>query len=343
MMIAHIFQNRRIVKKRILLGTLVLGMINILYQAPRWYALTLAKTKMIRYTDNMDIREGDLIFQHLPGPLTEMIAAVTQSAYSHCGIIVKKSGQWFVLEAIDPVTWTPLNVWVARGVGARMTIVRLKPEHRRYIPRIIREAGRYAGHPYDSQYQWDDSAIYCSELIYKAVEQGGGLRLADFVSLGELNWVPYERQIRSLSGGRLPLSRLMITPDDLAYSREVTMVYSSFPALERKGIRYSRTDVQGTWQGRYFLLNIPLEVHAEADETGRILGGELASGLVFSSGKMEAFDKRTGAFRYAFFSDNHVRIYVRGRLDKSKEVIFGVWEDSLGFSGTFIADKTGRI
>ncbi|MFA5259938.1 MAG: YiiX/YebB-like N1pC/P60 family cysteine hydrolase, partial [Candidatus Omnitrophota bacterium] len=225
-------QKQYSIKNHALIGVLILGITNILYQAPRSYALTVAKAKMIRYTDNMDIQEGDFIFQHLPGPLTEMIAAVTQSAYSHCGIVVRKTDRWFVLEAIEPVTWTPLNKWIARGEGAHVTLVRLKPQYRRYIPQIIQEAEHYVGRPYDLQYQWDETAIYCSELIYKAVWKGAGIRLADFVRLGELNWRLYEPLIRSLAGGRLPLDRLMITPNDLVHSGAVVMVYSSFPARE---------------------------------------------------------------------------------------------------------------
>jgi hypothetical protein len=335
-------QKQYSMKNYVLVGVLILGVINILYQAPRSYALTVAKAKMIRYADNMDIQAGDFIFQHLPGPLTEMIAAVTHSDYSHCGIVVRKTGQWFVLEAIEPVSWTPLNKWIARGEGAHVTIVRLKPPYRQYIPRIIQEAEHYVGRPYDMQYEWDDSAIYCSELIYKAVWKGAGIRLADFVGLGELNWRPYEPLIRSLAGGRLPLDRRMITPDALVFSDTVVMVYSSFPAREIKGIQYSRRDFNGTWQGRYLLLNIPLDLRVETDSRGGILVGRLASGLEFDPGPMEAFDPRTGTFSYTFFSDNHVRIHVKGRMDKSKEVIFGSWEDTLGFSGTFVGNKFGQ-
>ena len=335
-------QNRFSNKDRFLIGILLLGIINILYQAPRSYALTFAKAKMIRYSDNIDLQEGDFIFQHLPGPLTEMIAAVTHSAYSHCGIVVKKIGQWFVLEAIGPVKWTPINEWIARGVGENITIVRLKPQYQKSIPRIIQEAGRYAGRPYDLQYEWDETAIYCSELIYRAVWKGAGLGLADFVSLGELDWHPYERQIRSLAGGGLPLERLMITPDDLVHSDAVMMVYSSFPARERVGVQYSHSDLKGTWTGKYLLLNIPLDLRVEADHRGRILGGKLASNLEFSPGGMESFNPRLGTFSYTFYSDNHVRIHIKGRIDKSKKVIFGLWKDTLGFSGSFVGDKLGQ-
>ena len=339
----NITQKFRLSRKdRFLIGALILGIMNILYHAPRSYALTVAKARMIRYTDNVDIREGDFIFQHLPGPLTGMIAAVTRSDYSHCGIIVQKAGRWFVLEAVGPVRWTPINEWVARGVGEDFAVVRLKPQYRRHIPGIVREAGRYAGRPYDLQYQWDDTAIYCSELIYKAVWRAAGIRLSDFIRLGELNWVPYEQRIRSLAGGSLPLDRMMITPAGLVNSDAVTMVYSSFPPREIKGVQYSRSDFEGTWQGTYLLLNIPLDLRVEADRRGRILRGELASGLVFSPGNLKSFDRRVGTFSYSFYSDNHVRISIQGRLDKSKQGIFGFWQDALGFSGTFVGEKSGQ-
>ena len=48
--------------------------------------------------------EGDLLFQSLPmNPVVQTIEVASRSPYSHCGIVVKKNDQWFVLEAIGPV------------------------------------------------------------------------------------------------------------------------------------------------------------------------------------------------------------------------------------------------
>ena len=50
------------------------------------------------------VQEGDILFQPLPhGALVDAIEGVSVSIYSHCGIVVRKDGAWFVLEAIGDV------------------------------------------------------------------------------------------------------------------------------------------------------------------------------------------------------------------------------------------------
>lgn len=206
---------------------LILGIAYIFHVAPRSYLIAVLRSKIINYTKNVDVQNGDFIFQHLPGPLLEMIADMTNSRYSHCGIIVKKPEGFYVLEAIGPVKETPLNEWISHGVGRHFTIVRLKPEYRKNIPEIIREGYVFLGRPYDIQYQWGDKNIYCSELIYKAVLSATGMRLAEFVRLGDMEWQPYEKAIRQITGGELPLERKMITPEALVRSDKVDVVFTS--------------------------------------------------------------------------------------------------------------------
>jgi len=234
-----IFPQNISLKTRLLIGLFVIGIIGIIIQAPHSYALSLLKSKFIDYTKGIDIKEGDFIFQHLPGPLTEMIADVTQSPYSHCGIIVKGKKRFFVLEAIGPVRLTPLHEWISRGVGQLFTIVRLKSPYQRYIPEMILSAKMYLGKPYDVQYEWDDQKIYCSELIQKAVLQAAGIRLADFVQLKDLHWQDYEEEIRNIAGGALPLEREMIIPEDIVRSTYVFKVYTSFRVRSFRGGRSS--------------------------------------------------------------------------------------------------------
>ena len=61
------------------------------------------------------VQEGDILFQPLPhGQLVDAIEGLSLSIDSHCGIVDRKGGDWYVLEAIGPVRETPLGVWVAR-------------------------------------------------------------------------------------------------------------------------------------------------------------------------------------------------------------------------------------
>ena len=186
------------------------------------------KAKLHDPTAGVDIRPGDIIFQDIHGKLFRVIEEVSGSRLTHCGIIVRKDGELYVLEAIGPVMLTPLKEWVHRGIGSRFAVVRLKPSFRKAIPDIIRAGYTYLNRPYDIQYEWDDEKIYCSELVYKAVEDATGQRLAELVRLGDLSWQRHQTFIRTISGGDLPLDRRMVTPGDLADSDKVALVFSSF-------------------------------------------------------------------------------------------------------------------
>ena len=50
-----------------------------------------------------DLQDGDIIFQSSNSPLSIAIQLATKSKYSHCGIIFKEKGAWYVYEAVQPV------------------------------------------------------------------------------------------------------------------------------------------------------------------------------------------------------------------------------------------------
>jgi len=171
--------------------------------------------------------EGDVLFQSMPySPLVEAIEGITSSPYSHCGIVAKsKAGQWVVIEAIGPVRETPISNWIDQGRRGWFEAYRLSPEFEPKIPLILAAARKYLGRPYDIHYSFDDKRIYCSELIFKAVLTATGKKLGKVERLGDLNWKPHERFIRSIEG-KVPLDRAMITPRSLAEAPELTKVYA---------------------------------------------------------------------------------------------------------------------
>lgn len=171
---------------------------------------------------------GDFVFQSLPhNPLIDAIEGSSGSPFSHCGIVKRRGEQWVVIEAIGPVKETTLSWWIAQGRGKAYAAYRLRPPLEKKIPAIIAAAERYEGRPYDIQYDMDDGKIYCSELLYKAVRDATGRKLGKIRKLGELNWRPYEKVIRSIENGGLPLEREMITPRDFSEAPELREVFRS--------------------------------------------------------------------------------------------------------------------
>lgn len=156
------------------------------------------------------IRPGDLVFQDLAcGRRCDLIRAITDSPYSHVGIVVDDDGDRRVWEAYEGVSAVPLADWVRRGMGRRVAVYRPVED----APGLERALRAYAGRPYDGFYRWDDERIYCSELIAKAYARLGRPFEPHPVELGA-----FRDEIERLSGGRLTDGTPMVTPIDLIHS-----------------------------------------------------------------------------------------------------------------------------
>ena len=189
-----------------------------------FYILSFATYGYFQY----DKKEGDLVFQSLPfGELTTVIEGVTDSPYSHVGLVVQKNGFWYVREAIGEVRDTPLLWWILRGRGDSFSVYRLKEAYQKNIPNLLKESQIFLGYPYDFHYELDDEKIYCSELIYKAYKRTTGNELGKITTLSKLNWKPHEKFILSIEN-TIPLDREMITPKDLAEANELKLVFSNY-------------------------------------------------------------------------------------------------------------------
>ena len=174
--------------------------------------------------------EGDILFQSLPNPagmdLVDAIEGSTASPYSHCGMVFQEEGKWMVIEAIGPVKITPLKDYVARGRDRRVWAYRLADAQRKHVPAALAAMKKDLGKPYDPRYRFDNEAIYCSELIWRGWKAATGKELGTAVTLGSLDWRPYQPVIEAIEGpGKLPLDREMITPRDLAKAKELTLVH----------------------------------------------------------------------------------------------------------------------
>lgn len=173
---------------------------------------------------------GDVVFQTLQsGPLVQAIETVSQSHFSHCGIVVLRKDGVFVLEAMDTVHFTPWEEWVAQGSGGRFEVYRLKNLKGADRDKFVDGAIKYLGLPYDYHYKMDDEHIYCSELVYKGFKVAMGRELAPPQKLKDLNWRASVAFILVWEMGSIPLERDIITPVALTRSAEFQKVYSNYP------------------------------------------------------------------------------------------------------------------
>jgi hypothetical protein len=170
-------------------------------------------------------KEGDIVFQSLPhNELVDTIEGVTNSPYSHCGIVTQENGTWYVLEALVTVKMTPLKSWAIRGRDAQFEVYRIRDINEDKAKLITTAAKTYLGRKYDARYKLDNDDIYCSELIYLAAKDAAGINIGKLERLGDLNWTPYEKSIVHFEGGPVPMDRLMVTPLSLTKDPKLELI-----------------------------------------------------------------------------------------------------------------------
>lgn len=105
-------------------------------------------------------KEGDVIFQTSESRQSPLIQIGTRSKITHCGIIVMRNGEPYVLETLKTLVVTPLDKFIARGKDGKYWLKRSDKEN------IKIEYGKYLGKSYDLAFSFDNDIYYCSELVY---------------------------------------------------------------------------------------------------------------------------------------------------------------------------------
>ena len=159
--------------------------------------------------------DGDIVFHTSTSSQSAAVQAATGSRYSHMGMVLLRNGRPYVLEAVQPVRYTPLQAWLQRGLEGRYVIKRttapLGPADKQ---RLHAAAAPYIGRPYDLTFEWSDQRIYCSELVWKLYRDAAGIELAPLARLDSFNLqAPTVRsKLRERYGNRIPLAEPVISP-----------------------------------------------------------------------------------------------------------------------------------
>jgi hypothetical protein len=162
-------------------------------------------------------QEGDIIFQTSLSKQSIAIQIATNSPYSHVGIVLFRKGQPYVFEAVQPVKYTPLKSWLARGKDGRYVAKRTKQQLTESSIAILhQQAQKFAGKPYDLTFEWSDTRMYCSELVWK-LYKAAGIELAPLSKLGSfnLNDPVVKKILRQRYGDKVPLDEPVIAPSAL--------------------------------------------------------------------------------------------------------------------------------
>jgi hypothetical protein len=89
----------------------------------KYQSIKDATPKVSQILKNNNLKNGDIIFHTSLSKQSIAIQKATKSKYSHCGIVFIEGKDTFVLEAIEPVQYTPINKWIARGKNQKYEVI----------------------------------------------------------------------------------------------------------------------------------------------------------------------------------------------------------------------------
>lgn len=127
------------------------------------------------------LQNGDIVFQSGVGQQAKAVIAATDSEWTHVGVVFQEQGQWWVLEAVQPVKVTKLNDFIKRHPSS-FHARRLKdttPITAEALVRAKSWAKNQLRKPYDFKFLWDDDKLYCSELVWKLYKHAADVELCE--------------------------------------------------------------------------------------------------------------------------------------------------------------------
>jgi len=193
------------------------------------------------------LKTGDIVFQESGNPQSAAIALASSSPYTHTGLVeIDSQGRANVVEAAGPVQTVPLEAWIKKGVGQRVTIMRVTDLSADEASKVLKAAHVYDGRPYDIYFHEGRDAIYCSELVALAFSEGIGRTVGHVQRIGELDlahdavqaligerWQRHPACVAAHAQSReacepILMQQILITPGSIAADKSLTAIYSTF-------------------------------------------------------------------------------------------------------------------
>ena len=178
--------------------------------------------------------EGDIIFHQSQSGQAAALREITNSVWTHVGVIIRQNGEFFVAEAAKNVTVTPLRAFIERGYKGKFVVKRVRPEllemNENNTQKLRTALAKFTGKGYDVWFQWSDDVIYCSELVWKAYKNAFGIEISGLEKFREfpMNGPEAQRLIReryTSQGRTFNLDELVISPIYLMESDSLVDVF----------------------------------------------------------------------------------------------------------------------
>ena len=128
-----------------------------------------------------DIQVGDIVFIESQSSQSPYIKLGTMSKWTHCGVVVDTPDGLKVLEASKTVRLTPFNTFIGRAKNGNWCIRRPKQQLKEPV-----SYRKYLDQPYDLEFKFDNSKMYCSELVWlvykdQGIELCGPRKVSSFI------------------------------------------------------------------------------------------------------------------------------------------------------------------
>jgi len=178
-------------------------------------------------------RDGDIVFHTSRSAQSVAVQRATHSPYSHMGLVFHRERVPYVFEAVEPVRWTPLAEWIARGRDGRFVAKRLVDAERVLdadaVVALRRAALRYRGRHYDPYFEWSDQRIYCSELVWKAYQAALGIELGALQTIAafDLTDPSVQAKVRERWPNGPPRDERVISPAAIFASARLVEVHAN--------------------------------------------------------------------------------------------------------------------
>ncbi|MBI1182738.1 hypothetical protein GC194_00595 [bacterium] len=186
------------------------------------------------------LKAGDLLFvSYATGKLTKAIDDVTHTqkdrSYAHVAIVLNLNHELQVLEATteNGVGAISIRDFLQKHAEAGNTVdlFRLQKLDAAMLNEAAEVAKDQLGKPYNFAYLWQDSAVYCSQLVYYCFQDAGvfGLDPMTFkdTETGELLpfWIDYYQKLKI----PVPEGKPGCNPNGLAADEDVKFIKTISP------------------------------------------------------------------------------------------------------------------
>ncbi|MEA1973534.1 MAG: YiiX/YebB-like N1pC/P60 family cysteine hydrolase, partial [Candidatus Cloacimonadota bacterium] len=139
--------------------------------------------------------------------------------------------KYTVIEASSTVREIPLETWIQNGINGEYAIFRYNMNESD-SKKVVENARKFLGIPYDVQFHPSDNKMYCSELVYKAFDRALGVKIGKEENISKfiekaskVKSQKLEKMISSRFRGKLPNHNLVTPVSQTDYLKRIKTTY----------------------------------------------------------------------------------------------------------------------